>query len=147
MEWISIDLGLNGGIAFWENSELKFVFSMPIENNDYCIRKIAKILKNVNFAVIENVHATPFNGSISSFKLGRALGIFEGILNSNNIEYLLVSPQRWKKDLGILKMKKNEVVKMYNSENNTNFMMKDDGLVESILIGKWYIKFGGKKND
>jgi len=51
-------------------------------------------------AVVEDVHAMPGQGSVSTFRFGEAKGIIIGLLAGLNVGYILVSPQTWKKKFG-----------------------------------------------
>jgi len=50
-------------------------------------------------AALESVHAMPGQGSVSMFNFGLGFGIWRGILASTKVEYTLVTPQAWKKEL------------------------------------------------
>jgi len=52
------------------------------------------------FAVVEDVHAMPQQGSVSTFRFGEAKGIIIGLLAGLGIGYRLVAPQTWKKKFG-----------------------------------------------
>lgn len=53
-------------------------------------------------AVIEAVHATPFNGSIACFQLGRSYGFLRGCLVALGIPFVEVSPMKWQRALDCL---------------------------------------------
>lgn len=140
MKWISMDLGKKGGIAFWKDNVLKSVMPMPIINNNYDIHSIVNFMEDVEMIVVERINAR--SGRLAVFSLGYAYGIFKTIAITKNILFIEVLPQVWKRDMQLLKMSKSDVVRKYNKENNTNFKMKHDGLVEAIMIGQWFLKYG-----
>lgn len=53
--------------------------------------------------VVESVHAMPGQGVTSMFSFGQRLGEITGMLKTFGIGYELVPPQKWQKELGVIK--------------------------------------------
>jgi hypothetical protein len=53
-------------------------------------------------AVLENVHAMPKQGCVSSFKFGASFGEMKMALVAAGIPFELISPQKWQKLMGCL---------------------------------------------
>lgn len=45
---------------------------------------------------LESVHAMPRQGVVSMFSMGRGLGLWEGLLVANKVDYEMVSPRDWR---------------------------------------------------
>ena len=114
---IGIDPGKSGGIARIRYSvdKKRHLFKEPIYDAYKCpktIKEMVVILKMFNHlpsnpkCFLESVHAFPTDGRSSAFKFGMNFGIWQGILTALNIETILVTPQKWQKDLELPKDKK-----------------------------------------
>jgi len=152
---VGIDPGMNGGLAVYRDNELINYIVMPTFKNDKGKTKIhgkdiTKYLKenNVEFAVIELVHAFPGQGSVSNFTFGQNFGTLIGILDALNIDYLQVSPSKWKnrilKDHYDHKHKNGTISWVIDTFGNINLLktkrskVPHDGLADAIAIGHYY---------
>lgn len=109
MIYLGIDNGMNGGLAFWDDSTGALsVMPMPVVKvpskkgfkSEYNISTIIEILKlspNIKMAVLEKAQPYPGQGAVSNFTIGRSVGIMEGILSTMGIPYMLVHPKSWQK--------------------------------------------------
>lgn len=61
-----------------------------------------KIL-NIKKVIVEQVHAMPGQGVTSMFTFGKNFGEILGALKALGIGYELVPPQKWQKELGVVK--------------------------------------------
>jgi len=120
---ISIDPGISGGIAVFEQKTNKIVLfekNPTIKNHNnkstYDLEKFYQIFFKYNNSEIisEFVHSMPGEGSTSSFNFGRSFGQIEGLAYGMKIPYITVTPQKWKKHFDdelinddMLKLKKN----------------------------------------
>ena len=109
---IGIDPGKSGGIARVISSGDRNIWSAykcPKEIKE--ISNLIKIFKKFVLKpkiLLENVHAFPTDGRSSAFKFGVNYGIWQGILSAHNLEYTLVTPQKWQKHFGQLPKDKKE---------------------------------------
>jgi hypothetical protein len=53
-------------------------------------------------AALEQVHSSPQMGVKSAFTFGQSFGHVLGILDANEVPYLLVRPQKWQKDMACM---------------------------------------------
>lgn len=88
--------------------------------------------------VIESVHSMPGQGVSSSFKFGMAFGAAIAMAERFNCPWHFVSPQMWKKDLG-LKADKNESLDLARKiwPNAPLSRKKDNGRAEALLLAEW----------
>ena len=91
-------------------------------------------------AVLEDVHAMPQQGVSSTFTFGEGKGIWEGILGAFDIPFDLVSPQAWKKEMGLDKDKnasRAKAVQLFPNLTEQLARVKDDGRAEAILMAEY----------
>ena len=114
---MAIDPGKNGGlVAITEDSVIEC---------SRCPKSVEEMASMVNHVVsecyvesydlityIENVHAFPTDGRSSAFKFGVNFGTWLGILGSNHIVPIKVSPITWQKQFQPLSKIKKERKKM-----------------------------------
>lgn len=117
--FVGIDPGVNGGIS-WIGSQLSFAVKMPTTELDL-FKEIHRI-KAAHFcchAIIEKVHASPRrdkfgqevkNGAASMFKFGQSYGSLRMALIAAGIPFDEVTPQKWQKELGLIRSNKNETI-------------------------------------
>jgi crossover junction endodeoxyribonuclease RuvC len=103
MNFIGIDPGKNGGIAFINNT-LSEITAFKIPDTQKDTYDLLQILTNYGdvFALLEKVHSSPQMGVVSSFTLGRGYGFLEGCLYASSISFDYVSPMKWQKYMGCL---------------------------------------------
>ena len=103
---IGIDPGASGGIAFLYEGRAE---AHKIPGTDADIRDLltahGQHAGNV-FAYIEKVHAMPGNGATSMFNFGSNFGALKMALTCCYIPYEMVTPQKWKKEFGLIFQKK-----------------------------------------
>jgi crossover junction endodeoxyribonuclease RuvC len=61
---------------------------------------------DIKVCYIENVQAFNGQGVTSSFNFGESFGILQGIVAAKGIEIIFVTPQKWKKEVGLIKADK-----------------------------------------
>ena len=88
--------------------------------------------------VIEAVHSMPGQGVSSSFKFGMAFGAAIAITERFNCPWHLVTPQKWKKDMG-LTANKDESLSMARElwPEAPLARKKDNGRAEALLLAEW----------
>jgi len=88
--------------------------------------------------VIEAVHSMPGQGVSSSFKFGMAYGAAISIMERLHCPWMLVTPHKWKKDMG-LTSDKNESLDMARElwPRAPLERKKDNGRAEALLMAEW----------
>ena len=104
MDYLGIDPGKTGGIAFIGSGEPVAIAMPPTERDIYD----AIASRDVEFAVIEKVHSMPGQGVASSFTFGANYGFLRGCLVALEIPFADPTPQKWMRALGIRTKKKSE---------------------------------------
>jgi hypothetical protein len=96
---LGIDPGQSGGLALIADGFCA-VSPMPDIEADTAelLREYAPYIVR---CYIEAVHSMPKQGVASSFKFGKSYGFLRGLLVALQIPFEDVSPQRWKKSLGL----------------------------------------------
>ena len=151
--YIGIDQGLTGAIAFlgkgWDR-----VLDCPVakarKGHDFQVPLMVDLLDSLldehnvgaMVAAIEQGIAMPRQSSSSTFKTGRGIGLWEMALAARGIRYEFVTPQRWKKALGIPKgADKNEsrvvAQRLFPDLADQLARVKDDGRADALLIAEW----------
>jgi len=105
-----IDIGLSGGIAFFEHGRLGSVFDMPAKPTPWdkgrCVDSLAlhDILTRHRpvCAFVERVHAMPKQGVSSMFTFGMSFQAVLSVLEVMGIQYQLVEPKAWQKNFGVV---------------------------------------------
>lgn len=89
------------------------------------------------FAVIEDVHAFPGQGTVSMFRFGFTTGAIHGVLAANNIRIFKLSPAVWKPRLGLTRDKSQSIAlarKLWPDHSNHFTLAKHDGRAEACLL-------------
>lgn len=103
--------------------------------------------------VIEQVHAMPKQGVASSFQFGRMYGGAEAVMYEASVRQAYVTPNQWKKDLGLSSSKNASIglaTRLFGHEARQKFWPSgprggeiNDGAAEAALIALWWLrKFG-----
>ena len=110
--WIvAIDPGITGAVALLDldNNRIDAI-RMPVRNNKVDVRKLAEHGSNLrtwftlaDLIICEQVHAMPGQGVRSMFSFGRSTGIILGAAQALcRGPVIEVTPQQWKKTLGLV---------------------------------------------
>lgn len=146
-----IDPGTSGGICFMPTTKpiahenITFAYKMPDTETD-----VADLLREykpfVVIAYIEAVHAMPphmpGNTSVASFAFGKNYGFLRGVLVGLQIPFVEVSPQRWKKALGLTFSKEHTTTEKKNGSKQLaqqwwpNLKITH-AIAECLLIGEY----------
>ena len=145
---IGIDCGLSGAIAIL-NDDLRLadVYDMPVmagtgKRQQVNGAELARIIKSyllVEFvAYVERVSAMPKQGVSSMFSFGTSYGIVLGVLAALQIPVVLVTPQSWKKEVGIVGKHKDfaRTLAQQLYPQAELGRKKDIGRAEAILIAR-----------
>lgn len=149
MEVIGIDPGLNGAIASWDGLTLNLL-SVPtlkaksrgrevnwekLYDDFYSIFDPEYLI--IDNAFIERVHAMPRQGVSSMFKFGYIAGGLRMLVAGYRIPITLVTPQKWKKAMGLSSSKDEAralASELFPDYASAFARKKDDGVAEAALI-------------
>lgn len=155
---LGIDPGQTGALSIFEHCPIdgEWYLLTIIDYHDRVVIHTLRELVAVNTicsAVIESVHSAPGQGVSSTFKFGSNFGWWLGVLDTLDISYTLVSPQKWQGTLfkkyktptGGLKGTSKEVSlqvakELFYREKDTKGWFerkKDHGRSDASLLG-WY---------
>ena len=100
---------------------------------------LAALVRQVrpDLAVVERVGAMPGNGSVAMFRFGTAFGIILGVLAAAGVPFLLISPNVWKKAVGLSKDKDaSRTMALQHYPDAALFLArkKDHGRAESLML-------------
>ena len=87
---------------------------------------------------LESVHSMPGQGVASTFAFGRAVGAIEAVVSLFREPWFIVSPQRWKADMGVTSDKStslNLARQLWTTAPLTR--KKDHGVAEALLLAEW----------
>ena len=147
---IGIDPGLTGAVAILDASgNAELVFDLPIQRdkslawvNGYELaRTLSEVISDRQATVIiERVSAMPKQGVASSFKFGVGFGSILGVLQSLQLRIELVTPAKWKREVGLDSAdKKSSLHKARLLFPHMDLRLeKHDGRAEALLMAMWY---------
>lgn len=166
MIYASIDPGIDGAIAFFEDKELIFVSSLLYQIygknkilelvthlND--IKNVLGSTKKVDRVIIEQVGAMKGQGVTSMFSFGARFGDACSLAHmlTNDIEF--ITPQKWKKAVGLIGQDKKQsavmAARIYPNRSDSfiekNNRCKDgfkyyDGRGDAVMLGLAANKMG-----
>ena len=105
-----IDPGKNGAIAILDSKtgELLELHDMPLNGDEVNGWAIHEILLNayVEAVVVEDVKTIMVASKSTNMKLGKACGVIHGVVIASGRKMLRLTPQSWKKTMGLLKKEK-----------------------------------------
>ncbi len=150
MRVCGIDPGLTGGITFIEGNEvsaertpIKTIKGKKFLNLVGIVDRI-KIF-NPDKVFIEKQQSMPRQGVASTFKTGFNYGLYVGCLIALDVEYLEVSPRKWKKDLNVSADKdlaRARAGYLLPQAAHCWELKCEDGVAESALIAYWGLNCG-----
>ena len=97
MTYVGIDPGAKGGIAVMDDKG----FSVFPYSDSQLLKVAASLTDEDARCCLEQVHSMPKQGVSSTFKFGVSYGFIKGVLESHEISYQEIPPQRWKKEFGL----------------------------------------------
>lgn len=153
---VGIDPGLTGaiGVIDWQNNGARF-FDMPIcsrgmkkakVNNKVDGTALSEIFDKIETegrikeVVIEQVSSMTKQGVATVFSLGHTAGVIQGVIEAMGYELTYVTPQRWKREMGLADdSKKTKALalarKLYPAMSLDR--KKDHNRAEAVLIALW----------
>jgi crossover junction endodeoxyribonuclease RuvC len=111
MIYIGIDPGASGGIGILDGNAVgATIIKNATEREVY--DRINGLINHGEHgkAIIEKVGAMPKQGLSSTFKFGQSYGSIRMALIAAGIPFDEVTPQRWQKELGLIRSNKNETI-------------------------------------
>jgi len=142
--YMGIDPGASGAVAvLFEgvNQPETFDFSKDLSQVAAAIRSALgfNILdEDKMVAYVERVHSMPKQGVASSFSFGASFGAICGILAFAKVPYELVTPSKWKKDMGLSSDKAEALAMARRLFPAASLERKKDiGRAEALLIAEW----------
>lgn len=152
--FIGIDPGLSGAIAsYTPATDTLVIHDVPthelVRNGKKkrevdlheCARIIDNLTKGAGAAItIEQVGSMPGQGVSSVFAFGKVYGILLGISASTFVPVDTVTPQVWKKAMGVTSSKDGARAKasaLLPRHSHMWSRVKDDGRAEAALIAVW----------
>lgn len=145
--YLAIDPGLVSGAWGAVTHHGMFAGCGDIPNDGF--RILTKDLKHIllNFLdgrdfeiVTEDVHSMPKQGVSSTFKFGRAVGAIEAVARDLPGTWHIVSPQRWKRDMGLTSDKevcRNVAINLFPEGKQNLDKKKHHNRAEALLLAEW----------
>lgn len=91
-------------------------------------------------AYLEKVGAMPKQGTASTFTFGHAAGLVEGIITGAGVPMTLVTPQAWKKTVGLIGSDKDaarsRAIQLYPELRALDAKGKGQALADALLIAR-----------
>lgn len=145
MIYVGIDPGAVSGAWGMIDHHSQYIASGSIPNNEGRIEahKFKQDLRQALdgrdcWIVIEDVHAMPKQGVSSTYKFGRAVGAIEAVTELMLVPWFIVSPQSWKKFMGVTSDKNSSLDKARELWKTAPLKRKKDhGIAESLLLAEW----------
>jgi crossover junction endodeoxyribonuclease RuvC len=130
---------------------------MPVAGKQVDTRNLAELIRSYqsDFALtawLENVHSMPREGVSSAHKFGRCWGAVDGVLGALGIATNLVTPQKWKRDAGLIGRDKDAgrllALRLFPSLAGELKRKKDHGRADALLIARYGMlaQFAGRDN-
>lgn len=140
MIYIGIDPGKKGAMAIIKGEEIILV---PFDEKAY-ISALEEHCTGLDCACcLEHVSAMPGQGVTSMFSFGQNFGFIQGVLQTLNIPYQLVRPQKWKKEYSITADKNSSISVCKRLFPQVSLMRTercrtdDDGIAEALLMAEY----------
>jgi crossover junction endodeoxyribonuclease RuvC len=143
---VGIDPGNNGGIALLHGDRLIYADHLPIVGKTLSGHLLNNWFADIEpdtpaMVVVEQVHAMPKQGVSSTFNFGKAVGIIEGVIAARGLPITWVTPQRWKKLMGVTADKNTSrqlAINLWPEQAHLFARVKDADRAEAALIAEWY---------
>jgi len=143
---VGIDPGNNGGIALLHGDRLIYADHLPIVGKTLSGHLLNNWFADIEpdtpaMIVVEQVHAMPKQGVSSTFNFGKAVGIIEGVIAARGLPLFWVTPQRWKKSIGVTADKNTSrqlAINLWPEQAHLFARVKDVDRAEAALIAEWY---------
>jgi crossover junction endodeoxyribonuclease RuvC len=146
---LGIDPGVTGALAFLRPSNRVETFPMPVfkakHGHELDEAALSRMLdarsRDIEFALLERQWARPTDGGPQAFKLGCNFGALRMLLASNFIPYRMVTPQAWKRAMGLLNEGKDAsraaATKAFPQDAEQWRLKRAEGRAEAALLASW----------
>ena len=150
---ISVDVGITGAACALRSDEmggieLMDLISLPSEPIGTKRRIHVEVFGNwlekiePDFAVIENVHTMPGEGSASSFRFGGSCEAIRASVALYRIKYRMVAPQTWKRWAGFPKGSEKDAsrevaMRMLPACSPFLTRKKSHNMADAVIIALW----------
>ena len=147
MYFLGIDPGSSGAIAVIDSERNPVAYwDMPYANKELDYWKLSEILNEAKGisdkvqCVMELCQYTPAIKGSGAFTFGKTVGATEATLAFSGISYELVRPQKWKKEMSLLKADKSASIALAKKmfpDMAKDFLKTKDGRAEAFLIAEY----------
>ena len=149
---IGIDPGQKGGIAIIPNIEdlldaRAYRYPGDVVHTASLFKELIELF-NIRLVVLESVHAMPGQGVSSTFKFGKNVGEWRGIIAASGIPFIEPSPQRWQKAVWDNTARKNKTTKELSLEiarklwPDIDLRYKaDDGKADALHLAHYGVRY------
>ncbi len=147
---LGIDPGLCGALVLLHQSRRIDIFDIPTlkaksRGREVNWSEVARWIDtigaaHIDHAVIETASARPGQGVSSMFKFGYVCGGLRGMVAAYSIPVTMVSPQRWKREMGVPAAKdgaRARATELLPESSEFFRRVKDHGRAEAALIALW----------
>lgn len=152
---IAIDVGLTGGIAFFDSESKEVVGLYPMPTNKIetssgrkkgeidiprlkFILEIPKVHEDTALVVLENVHAFPGQGVVAMATLMEQKGIIRGLCAGLGYDEFLVEPKTWQKHYDMIPPKDLKGPSASKTKTLRKQWLKDTSLAKArLLFPEW----------
>lgn len=137
---LGVDPGLTGAIALWDpRDDTLIIKDMPVTAGVVSPTLLSWELRELapELAWVEEVHAMPKQGVSSTFKFGASYGAVLGVLAALEVPTLLVTPNKWKRLLGLSRDKgasRGRAAQLFPKHAGSFSRVRDDGRAEAVLV-------------
>lgn len=160
VKYVGIDAGLKGGISLFDKyGRVIEIFDMPLTRSNLInVVNIGTFFKKIRDNIIVFIEVPQFSDKVqplentaTAFKYGINLGKIISILSLLKIEFIVISPIKWKKYFGLIRkskidscIKASKILPTYANKfipskllpyNNSHKIVYNDGKAEAFLIG------------
>ena len=150
---LGIDPGATGAAALVNQSTgnclaMRDLCAAP-QLNAFNIKQL-KYEQHEVVAVLEKAQPMPRQGVVSVFGYGKTCGVIEGILACLNVRIHFVAPGKWKRDLGLIRAKTEELSTFKRRSldmarrlfpDQELHLQKHHNRAEALLIAEWARRF------
>lgn len=151
--YIGIDPGISGAMAVIEVCNNAILSVSTYAYNEGVYKQVLQQHSNVRSVVIENVHAMPGQGVVSTFTFGRNFGFTEGLAFACDLPYSFVSPRKWKKYFNVTADKATSIAKAQELYEDVSLLRTprsrkpNDGIAEAILLATYAMENYEREQD
>ena len=147
MRTLGIDPGATGAIVLLEDGQPIEWAEMPVNKIGATTRVNAAALTDFiascccTHVYVEAVHSMPKQGVASSFNFGHNVGTVMGVLGAMGLPHTLVTPQAWKKAMGLIGTDKDaaraRAIQLWPKWRDLDKKGKGQALADAALIARY----------